>query len=72
MVKSLKGTFTTPRAAQLLDELRALRNRVEELEHELARARAAVRDREEQRQAPESSPTARERPAQDGTPARSS
>lgn len=45
MAKALMGTYTTPRAAQLLDEVRSLRARVAELESELASARATARER---------------------------
>lgn len=45
MAKALMGTYTTPRAAQLLDEVRSLRARVAELEAELATARSTARER---------------------------
>lgn len=41
MAKALIGTYTTPRAAALLDEVRALRERVAELEARLAAAESA-------------------------------
>jgi|FLYM01.1.fsa_nt_gi flagellar hook-associated protein FlgK len=43
MAKALLGTMTTPRTIELLDEIRALRRRVAELETALATAEA-VRD----------------------------
>lgn len=45
MAKALLGTYTTPRAAQLLDEVRRLRARVAELEDELEEAREAAHER---------------------------
>lgn len=45
MAKALLGTYTTPRAAQLLDEVRRLRARVAELEDELEQAREAAHER---------------------------
>lgn len=41
MGKALLGTHTTPTSLRLLDEVRALRARVAELEHALAEAEAA-------------------------------
>ena len=41
MGKALLGTHTTPGSLRLLDEVRALRARVEELEQALAEAEAA-------------------------------
>lgn len=41
MAKALLGTHVTPRTAMLIDEVRALRNRVAQLEAELAKAEAA-------------------------------
>ncbi len=41
MAKALLGTHTMGRTAQLIDEVRALRQRVAQLEAELARAEAA-------------------------------
>lgn len=46
MAKALLGTHTTPRSIELLDEIRALRRRVTELEQALARAEAAREARE--------------------------
>lgn len=46
MGKALMGSYTTPRTVQLLDEVRALRQRVSELERALAEAETA-RDRRE-------------------------
>lgn len=45
MAKALMGTYTTPRAEQLLDEVRALRGRIAELEAELAEAQEMARQR---------------------------
>lgn len=45
MAKALMGTSTTPRSIELLDEVRALRRRVSELEQALARAESAQRAR---------------------------
>ncbi len=45
MAKAHMGTHTTPRAIQLLDEVRALRARVAELEERLAEAEAAAEAR---------------------------
>jgi hypothetical protein len=42
MGKALLGTYTTPRSIELLDEVRALRRRVAELESALAEAEAAA------------------------------
>lgn len=42
MGKALMGTYATPRSVQLLDEIRALRARVAELEGALAEAEAAA------------------------------
>lgn len=41
MAKALLGTHVPPRTAMLIDEVRALRNRVAQLEAELAAAEAA-------------------------------
>lgn len=41
MAKALMGTYTTPRTVELLDEVRALRQRVAALEAALAEAEAA-------------------------------
>lgn len=46
MAKAHMGTHTTPRAIQLLDEVRALRARVAELEERLARAEAVAEARD--------------------------
>ncbi len=46
MGKALMGTYAAPRSVQLLDEVRALRQRVAELERALAEAETA-RDRRE-------------------------
>lgn len=45
MAKALYGTVATPSQLQLLDEIRALRQRVAELEAALDEAREAVADR---------------------------
>lgn len=45
MAKALLGTHATPRAVQLLDEVRALRARVAELEAQLARAESMHQER---------------------------
>ena len=45
MAKALLGTHATPRTIQLLDEVRALRARVAELEAELARAESTHQER---------------------------
>jgi hypothetical protein len=45
MGKALFGTHTTPASLRLLDEVRALRARVAELEQALAAAEAARDDR---------------------------
>lgn len=47
MSKALLGTHTTPRTMQLLDEIRALRARVAELESALAEAEHAHQERTE-------------------------
>ena len=47
MGKALLGTHVTPGSLRLLDEVRALRARVEELERALAEAEAARDAREE-------------------------
>lgn len=44
MGKALMGTYTTPRAIELLDEVRSLRRRVAELEQALEEAQATARD----------------------------
>lgn len=41
MAKALLGTHATPHSLKLLDEIRALRQRVAELERALAQAEAA-------------------------------
>lgn len=41
MSKALMGSFGTPRTIELLDQVRALRARVEQLEEALAEAEAA-------------------------------
>ncbi len=41
MAKALMGTYTTPRTIELLDEVRALRQRVARLEAALAEAETA-------------------------------
>jgi molybdenum-dependent DNA-binding transcriptional regulator ModE len=48
MGKALLGTHVTPGSLRLLDEVRALRARVEELERALAEAEAARDARAEQ------------------------
>lgn len=45
MAKALFGTVATPSQLQLLDEIRALRQRVAELEDALERAREVAADR---------------------------
>lgn len=45
MAKALYGTVATPSQLQLLDEIRALRQRVAELEAALDEAREAAADR---------------------------
>lgn len=45
MSKALMGTFTSPPAVQLLDEIRVLRDRVRELERALEEAEAARDER---------------------------
>jgi hypothetical protein len=47
MGKALLGTHTTPSSLQLLDEIRALRARVADLEQALAAAEAAREARDE-------------------------
>lgn len=44
MGKALMGTYTTPRAIELLDEVRSLRRRVAELEQALAQAQDTARE----------------------------
>lgn len=46
MAKALMGSFTTPDTLRLLEEIRALRQRVAELESALAEAERARDDRE--------------------------
>lgn len=46
MSKALMGSFGTPRTIELLDQVRALRARVEQLEEALAEAEAARDARE--------------------------
>lgn len=48
MAKALMGTYTTPRTVELLDEIRALRARVAQLEHALAEAETARDERDDQ------------------------
>jgi len=45
MAKALLGTHASPRTIQLLDEVRALRARVAQLEAELAEAESMHKDR---------------------------
>jgi hypothetical protein len=47
MAKALLGTMTTPRTIELLDEIRALRRRVAELEGALAAADAVREERDD-------------------------